>query len=47
MMTSKMMAENTIDSIENMMKEWKPRKRFSLIEVSQNENVIYPKGIIK
>jgi len=45
MMTSKMMAQNTIDSIENLFKSWKPRQRFTLVDVL-SEEIKYPDGVI-
>ena len=45
MMTSKMMANNTIESIERLFEVWKPRKRYSLIETNQPD-VKYPSGKI-
>jgi glycosyltransferase involved in cell wall biosynthesis len=44
-MTSKLMGENFIDSVETMWKHWKPRKRFSVIDTKEL-NIKYPAGTI-
>ena len=45
MMTATMMAKNTISSINNLFKNWKPRNRFELIDVL-SEEIEYPNGLI-
>ena len=45
MMTSKAMGEGFITQLENMLKYWKPRKRFTMINTTRKKPN-YPSGII-
>jgi len=44
-MTSKMMGENFIDSVETLWNHWKPRKRFTIVDTKEL-NIKYPAGTI-
>ena len=46
MMTAKHMGDNTIKSIENLFDNWKPRKRFSVIDLMNEPEAEYPSGLI-
>ena len=44
-MTSKMMGQNFIDSVETFFENWKPRKRFTILDTKEL-NIKYPAGTI-
>ena len=46
MMTAKFMGENTIKSIDNLFDNWKPRKRYSVIDLINEPEIKYPSGLI-
>ncbi len=44
-MTAKLMGKNFIDSVENFFENWKPRKRFTILDTRES-NIKYPAGTI-